>query len=82
LEGLGKKVGGMKDIFYIIRKKDLIVLDGEGDLRRRAADEGRGLDRGRIIEKRMEGAGDLVQMLMAEKIVGDDGPSEEQDQQN
>jgi len=72
----------MKDIFYIIRKKDLIVLDGEGDLRRRAADEGRGLDGGRIIEKRMEGAGDLVQMLMAEKIVGDDGPSEEQDQQN
>lgn len=71
----------MKNIFYIIIKKDLIVLDGEGDLRRRAADEGRGLDRGRIIEKRMEGAGDLVQMLMAEKIVGDDGPSEEQDQQ-
>lgn len=72
----------MKDIFYIIIKKDLILLDGEGDLRRRAADEGRGLDRGWIIEKRMEGAGDLVQMLMAEKIVGDDGRSEEQDQQN
>lgn len=82
LEGLGKKIGGMKDISYIIIKKDLIVLDGEGDLRRRAADEGRDLDRGWIIEKRMEGAGDLVQMLMAEKIVGDDGRSEEQDQQN
>jgi hypothetical protein len=82
LEGLGKKIGGMKDIFDIIIKKNLIVLDGEGDLRRRAAGEGRGLDWGRIIEQGMEGAGDFVQMLMAEKIVGDDGPSEEQDQQN
>ena len=72
----------MKDIFYIIIKKDLIVLDGEGDLRRRVADERGGLDGRRIIELGMERAGDLVQMLMAEKIVGDDGPSEEQDQQN
>ena len=82
MEGLGKKVGGMKNIFYVIIKKDLIVLNDDGDLRRRAADEGRGLNRGRIFELRMERAGDLVQMLMAEKIVGDDGPSEEQDQQN
>ena len=72
----------MKDIFGIIIKKDLIVLDGEGDLRRRVADERGGLDGRRIIELGMERAGDLVQMLMAEKIVGDDGPSEEQDQQN
>ena len=72
----------MKDIFDIIKKKDLIILDGEGDLRRRAADEGRGLDRGRIIEQGMERAAQFVQILMAEKIVGDDGPPEEQDQQN
>lgn len=72
----------MKDIFYIIIKKDLIVLNGQGDLRRRAADEGRVLDRGRIIEEGMEGAAQFVQILMTEKIVGDDGPSEEQDQQN
>ncbi|MCX6564499.1 MAG: hypothetical protein NTU60_13005 [Candidatus Aminicenantes bacterium] len=72
----------MKDIFDIIIKKDLIVLDGEGGLRRRAAGEGRDLDWGRRIKQGMEGAGDLVQMLVAEKIVGDDGPSEEQDQQN
>ena len=72
----------MKDIFGIIIKKDLIVLDGDGGLRQRAADEGRGLDWGRIIEQGMEGAGDLVQMLVAEEIVGDDSPSEKQDQQN
>jgi len=72
----------MKDIFDIIIKKDLIALNGDGDLRRRAAGEGRSLDWGRIIKQGMEGAGDLVQMLVAEKIVGDDGPSEEQDQQN
>jgi hypothetical protein len=72
----------MKDVFNIIIKKDLIVLNGEGDLRRRAAGESRSLDWVRIIKQGMEGAGDLVQMLVAEKIVGDDGPSEEQDQQN
>ena len=72
----------MKDIFDIIIKKDLIALNGEGGLRRRAAGESRSFDWIRTIKQGMEGAGDLVQMLVAEKIVGDDGPSEEQDQQN
>lgn len=81
MEGLGKKVGGMKDIFYIVIKTDLVVLDGESDFRRRAADEGGDLDGLRIIEEGMEGAAQFVQMLMTEKIVGHDDRPEEQDQQ-
>ena len=81
MEGLGKKVGRMKDIFYDVIKADLVVLNGESDFRRRSADESGDLDGLRIIEEGMEGAAQFVQVLVAEIVVGHDDRPEEQDQQ-
>ena len=68
----------MKDVFYKVIEVDFVVLNGKRDFGRRAADEGRDFDGRRSIEQRVKGAGDLVQMLMTEKIVGyDDRPEEE-----
>jgi hypothetical protein len=64
LEGSEKRVGRVKDIFYIIKKKNLFILNGKRRRRRGDLDGGGDFDGFRIVEQRMERARDFMKMLM------------------
>jgi len=65
-EGLGKKIGRVKDILYVIEEEDLFVLNAERGGRWRNAEDGPRFDGLRIVEERMERTRDFMKMLMAE----------------
>ena len=71
-KGLGKKIGRVKDILYVIKEKDLFVLNGERGGRWRNAEDDPRFDGLRIVEERMERTRDFMKMLMAEKIMRDE----------
>jgi len=70
----------MEDILYKVTTDDFFVLDGKGGRRREFTHEASGLDGFRRVELGMEGARDLMHVLMAENIVGHDGRAEDQDE--
>lgn len=71
----------MEDIFYELIVMDSFVRRSQERRGRRAAEKRSGFKRLGIIVERMERAAQLMQMVMAEIIMKDNGCAEENDQE-
>jgi hypothetical protein len=63
-EGLRLEIGGMENVFYELIKMDFFIWDDQDIRFRKPAEKGPGFKSRRIVIIRVQGAVDLVQMLM------------------
>ena len=73
-------IGGMENIFYELMVMDFFVGRKQVCSRRQVAEKRFGFKRFRIVIEGMKRAAELVAVIVAEKIMTDDGHGEESEQ--
>jgi hypothetical protein len=77
----GKKIGGMENIFYEFIMMDFFAGKSQVRSGRQTAEKRFGLERLGIVIEGMKRAAELVEVIVAEIIMTDDGCAEENEQE-